>query len=344
MEFRTHSRRSVVIGTASALAVTALPQVIAAQSSTPAEGATLAAADGQFPVTIEHIYGETTIEKQPVRVVTWGWESQDAVIALGIIPVAMPSNEWGGDSEMILPWTRTALGDNPLPIVLDTVEVPFEAIAAAKPDLILATYSGISKDEYNTLSKIAPTVAYPETAWGTASQDVQTITGAALGKVTAAEKLIADTEALIASQTDLFPQLAGKTFVYGNMGAENSFDIYTVTDARSQFLTEIGLEPSAYVKALKSTDAATTYFVPESYELANEIEGDIVVFWFDSQESLDQAMALPALQAIPAGKRGSFAPIVGKAYVMASSAFSVLSIPHMLDEFIPTLAAAADKV
>lgn len=344
MDFRTHSRRSVVIGTASALAVTTLPRATSAQSATPSAGASPAVGDGQFPVSIKHVYGETTIEQQPVRIVTWGWASQDAVIALGVIPVAIPSNEWGGDAGMILPWTRTALGDNPLPIVLDTVEIPFEAIAAARPDLILATYSGITRVEYNTLSQTAPTVAYPETAWGTSWQDVQTIAGAALGKSSAAEKLVADTEALIASQTDLFPQLAGKTFVYGNMGTENSFSIYTVTDARSQFLAAIGLEPSAYVKALKSTGAATAFYVPVSYELASGIEGDIVVFWFDSQESLDQAIALPSLRAIPAVKRGSLAPVVGKSYVMASSAFSVLSIPYMLDEFIPTLAAAADKV
>jgi iron complex transport system substrate-binding protein len=55
-------------------------------------------------------------------------------------------------------------------------------------------------------------------------------------------------------------------------------------------------------------------------------------------------MALPALQAIPAVKRGGFAPVVGKAYEIASSAVSAHSIPYMLDEFIPTPAAAADKV
>jgi iron complex transport system substrate-binding protein len=106
LEFRTHSRRSVVIGTASALAAAALPQLISAQSATPAGGASPAAADGRFPVSITHVFGETTIEMQPVRGVTWGWESQDAVITLSIIPVAIPSNEWGGDSDMILPWTR----------------------------------------------------------------------------------------------------------------------------------------------------------------------------------------------------------------------------------------------
>lgn len=55
-------------------------------------------------------------------------------------------------------------------------------------------------------------------------------------------------------------------------------------------------------------------------------------------------MALPALQAIPAVKRGGFAPVVGNAYVIASSAFFAHSIPYMLDEFIPTRATAADKV
>src|SRR4051812_21957870 len=34
-----------------------------------------------FPVTIEHAFGTTTIEKEPERVATLGWSDQDHVVA-----------------------------------------------------------------------------------------------------------------------------------------------------------------------------------------------------------------------------------------------------------------------
>jgi iron complex transport system substrate-binding protein len=47
---------------------------------------------------------------------------------------------------------------------------------------------------------------------------------------------------------------------------------------------------------------------------------------------------------MPAVKEGRFAPIVGESFVAATSAPSVLSIPWMLDRYVPELAKAADKV
>lgn len=340
------SRRHFVLTTLSAAAGITLMRDVAAQASgTPsASPAASPVATDAFPVTVTHVYGETTIEKAPVRVVTIGWSTQDAVIALGVDPVGIPANAWGGDADGFLPWTRTALEGRTLPKVMDMAEIPFEDIAGLNPDLVLAPYSGITQEEYDTLTKIAPTVAYPKVAWGTSWQDDQTITGQALGMSAAAAKLVTDTEALIASQTDQYPQLKGKTFAYGNMGDGTAFNFYTTTDARSLFLAGIGLEPSDFTKALDAQAGESSYFVPVSLELANTIIADIVVMWFANEDDYKTAQANTAFQAIPAVKEGRFAAVVGESLVMASSAFSVLSIPYMLDQFIPTLAAAADNV
>jgi iron complex transport system substrate-binding protein len=297
-----------------------------------------------FPVSIDHVYGTTVIEAQPVRVVTLGWSTQDEVIDLGVIPVAIPRNDWGGDADGFLPWTRAAIGDAELPVILDTnTEIPFEQILGVKPDVILAPYSGITEDEYKTLSAIAPTVAYPETAWGTSWQDVTLITGKALGLSARAQQLVDDTNTYVQNKAAEYPAIAGKSFVYGNMGdGSSAFNIYTVTDARVLFLSSLGMVPSDFVKNLEP-DAANTYFVSISYELANQIEGDVVVFWFGTQEEADAAMTTQ-LAEIPAVKSGAYAPIVGESYVMANSAFSTLSIRYMLEDYMPQLGAAAEKV
>jgi iron complex transport system substrate-binding protein len=328
------SRRAVVLG-AAAIALGA--SRVSAQS-TPLASPTGAA----FPVTFQHAFGSTTIENKPERVIALGWSSYDAVIALGTIPVGIPADFWGGDAEGFLPWTREALGDNELPTMLDfTAGVPFEAIIELQPDAIIAPYSGFTSEEYETLSRIAPTIPHTTTAWSGSWQEVTLIAGRALGNEAAAEQLIADTNEYVAEQAAAYPELAGKTFIYGNMGdGTTSFNIYTVTDSRPLFLESIGLVPSDVVKNLPITEASP-YYTTVSYERANELVADITVFWFTDEAEYATAQEASFFKALPAVANGTMAAIVGRDYVMATSAFSTLSIAYALGEFLPTLAAAA---
>lgn len=330
-------RRTFLAGSAGLAALVALGNRGAAfaQEATPALS---------FPVTIPHAYGETVIESEPKRVVTWGWSSQDAVIALGVIPAAMPKYTWGGDADGVLPWVREALGAAALPILLPdaSAEVPFEDIAAADPDLILAPYSGITQDDYDVLSKLAPTVAFPEKPWATSWQDQALIIGASLGRPDQGQKLVDDTKAFIAGKADEFPQIKGKTFAYGTVSAEGAFRLYVPGDPRVQLLEDLGMVPSDFVLALQPDDGL--YFVDISPERIGMIDCDILVMWFDNQQMADSAEIVDTFSFVPAVQQGAYAPIVGESYVMASSAPTVLSIPWMLEDYVPQLAAAADKV
>src|ERR671910_2078498 len=95
------------------------------------------AASGAFPVTIDHKYGSTTIEEAPERVAVVGLREQDALLALGIVPVA--TTEWYGEHPgAIFPWAKDELGDAEPPTVLsyrDGIEV--EKVAATRPDVII---------------------------------------------------------------------------------------------------------------------------------------------------------------------------------------------------------------
>jgi iron complex transport system substrate-binding protein len=64
---------------------------------------------GDFPVTLDHAFGETTVEAEPERVVTWGWGSSDAALALGVVPVAMAHQSYGGDEDGVHPWAAEQL-------------------------------------------------------------------------------------------------------------------------------------------------------------------------------------------------------------------------------------------
>jgi iron complex transport system substrate-binding protein len=336
MDHRLLSRRSALLGGA----VLALSATQVRAQATPTSSPTAA-----FPATIDHLYGTTTIDVKPVRVVTLGWSSADAAIALGVIPVGIPADNWAGDSDGFLPWTRAAIGDAPLPTSLQTdSEIPFEDIIGLNPDLILAPYSGITEDDYATLSKIAPTIPPIEALWSSSWQEVTRVAGIALGLTAEAEQLIADTNAHIATEAANYPKLSGKSFIYGDVDPDaNEFDILIAGDPRPQFLEQMGLVPAELVLKL-SEQPSDVYYSPVSFELANTLVADIIVFWFTDQSEYDAASQLSAYQAIPAYADNRIAAIIGREYVMATSAFSTLSINFALDEFLPTLAGAAANV
>src|SRR5690606_33492650 len=88
-------------------------------------------------------------------------------------------------------------------------DLPFEAISTADPDVILAHYSGITQEQYDTLSQIAPVVAYPDEAWSTPWRDVVTIAGEALGRQDEATEVLAGIDEQIAEQAAAHPEFEG---------------------------------------------------------------------------------------------------------------------------------------
>src|SRR6185312_5957977 len=125
-------------------------------------------------------FGTTTIEQQPERVVVLGWSAQDVVFSLGVTPVGMPSYSYGGGDDGVLPWDDEYF-DAAETTLLDTADgPPLEAIAALRPDVVLAPYGGFDAATYEHLSKIAPTDAYPGEAWTTPWDERTRMIGKAL--------------------------------------------------------------------------------------------------------------------------------------------------------------------
>jgi iron complex transport system substrate-binding protein len=168
---------------------------------------------GALPATLTHKFGKTTLTKVPKRVVCVGLVEQDALLALGIVPVA--TTKWFGKAPgCIFPWATDKLGDAKLPTVLDATNgIPVEKVAAQSPDLIIGLYSGMTKKEYELLSKIAPTVAQPDeyVDYGTPWDESTLTIGKAVGQPDAAKKLVDTVTARIEKEADAHPEFAGRT-------------------------------------------------------------------------------------------------------------------------------------
>lgn len=170
--------------------------------------------DSQYPLTIKHAFGESIIEEKPERVATIAWSNQDVALALGVVPVGFSAANYGvQDDSGMLPWTAEKakeLGEENPNIFQDTDGLDFEAIADSNPDVILAAYSGITQEDYDTLSEIAPVVAYQTSPWVASWREQVTYNSMGMGMEEEGKQLIADTEKFIADKANEFPELKGK--------------------------------------------------------------------------------------------------------------------------------------
>lgn len=304
-----------------------------------------------YPLTIKNTFGETVIPKQPQRIATVSWVNDDVVMALGVVPVGMPTVTWGGDDKGLTPWKQDALnklgaplGSAKAPVLYPELQsqINFTEIAKTSPDLIIAAYSGLSKEDYEKLSKIAPVVSFPDKPYGTSWQDSTTLIGKALGKDTEAKDLIAKTDKSIKDKTAQYPQLAGKTFIAGNIETGNaaSINIYTPQDNRPRLMTSLGLKLAPVVE--KATKDSNDFFFDWSAEKANELASDVFVTWVPDGGSKESMVSDPLIGQIPAIKSGGLVASSDKSLSLAISAASPLSVPWALDRFVPEVAAAVD--
>ena len=297
-----------------------------------------------FPVTLEHAYGETTVPAEPQRIVTWGWSNEDAVIALGKIPVGMPFQAYGGGDNGVHEWVEEALAavGAETPVILEaSSEPPIEQIATLNPDLIIAAYSGITEQQYAVLSGIAPTIAYSGAPWSTSWQDLTLIIGKALGKETEAKTLVADTTDWVEAEFAKYPALGEVTFASAN-DYDGALAVYAPLDARMKFLTDFGMKLSPSVAALAPGDDAFYYSL--SYELFDQLQADIFVTYFEEHSALDAWLATPQARNYPPIVNGGLAALVGTENVASVSPPSILSLRWGLPRYLEVLGAAAEAV
>jgi iron complex transport system substrate-binding protein len=189
--------------------------------------------------TISHEHGSTTVPPNPQRVVTVGYNDQDFVLALGVVPIA--TRGWY-ENYNTLPWVAKATAGRGVSHAAGSDEINFEAIAAAAPDVILALYEDIDGKAYKRLSAIAPTVVkeakFPadEIPW----RDELLVTGKALGKEVQARDLLAQVEAEITAAKQAHPEFAGKVLVVDFGPEDGGHWLVPAGDPRRALFDDLG--------------------------------------------------------------------------------------------------------
>lgn len=299
-----------------------------------------------FPVTIEHALGETTIESEPERVVAVGFAEADFPLSLGVVPVGAAKITYAGNDNFSTDYFDAALADidgAEQPERLDETDgVPVDQIVQLRPDLVTATQSGMTQEEYDTLTDAGiPVVGYPDAPYTTTWQESVEIVGQALGRNQLAEQVIADTQQLIDDTAADYPVLEGKTFTFGgpNAGDNSSFYVYTPQDNRPRLLTELGMENTEFVVE-NSEDGQFLFNV--SAERASQLDADVFLTYATTEEEVDELASNPLVRQIPAVADNRWYATVDVTEAVGFSAPSPLSLPSALERYVPKVAAAVE--
>lgn len=299
-----------------------------------------------FPVEITHAFGTTVIREKPVRVATVAWANHEVPLALGIVPVGMAAANFGDDDgDGVLPWVAERLKElgAETPALFDEGDgIDFEAVAATEPDVILAAYSGLSQAEYDTLSQIAPVVAYPQAPWSTDWRETIRMNSAGLGISVEAEALITEIEGEIAAEVAKYPELKGKTamFVTHLDASDLSLvNFYTTQDTRVRFFQDLGLAMPKSVTRASSTGSFAGSISAERVDDFDDV--DILVTYGD-RTLLEAMKANPLLAHMPAVRREAIV-LLGRDPVGTAANPTPLSVTWVLPDYVRLLAEAARK-
>jgi len=311
----------------------------------PAAGDGGGAEDGG-PVTVDHAFGSTELPETIEVVTTVAWANHEVPLALGVVPAGMAAANFGDDdTDGMLPWVTARLeelGAEP-PVLFDESDgIDFEGVADTAPDVILAAYSGLTQEDYDTLTEIAPTIPFPEVAWGTSWRDMITANATGMGRADEGAALITELEGVIEEAVSQHPAIAGRSVMFlTHVDASDlsTVNFYTAHDTRTMFFEDLGMTIAQSVQdASAETEEFSSSISAERADVFDDVE--IIVTYGD--EALVAALeADPLLSQMPAVRNGAVVHLPGDSPLGTAANPTPLAIPYILEEYLVELERAA---
>lgn len=215
-------------------------------------------------------------------------------------------------------------------------------IAELQPDLVLATHSGLTQDQFDKLSALAPTVAYPERPWGTSWEDQISIAGQALGRSDKAQELTESVEEYIRTAKAEHPEFEGRTIAFNSANQPGMLNFYFESDPRMKLLSSLGfdIDPLTQQRAGASTTQLATSV---SMETLPTDSPDVLVSWYLSTGKQREVEDNPLFQRMKPVQSDSYIGLVDPPLVFAASSPNILDIPWLIECLAPQLSKATNN-
>lgn len=294
-------------------------------------------------VRISNAFGTATVRSAPQRVVALSTTDADLLFAVGVTPLAvpvMPQVESATGGTGVYPWQR-----DHYPAGTPTLSAPadapdLEAVAALRPDLIVATtYWGLDEKSYAALSRIAPVVAFDKGTNADSWQSSVRKVGTAVGRPDRAAQSISDAEAALQAQADAHSILRGKRYsAVISPGQSGVFTLCSAQDNLARALSALGLILAEHPQSLPCDGGKTK--VP--WEQVSRLDADLLWVIPDDAAQVGVLDAQPIWRQTPAVQRGAIAVVPKTDGVPFALGFpSPLSLQWGVGQIAPKLAAAA---
>ena len=330
-----NTRGSATTGFA-AIAVGTLLLSGCASGSTSSSQDDAAAGGSAYPIAVHNSFGDVTIEEKPDRVAVLGYADLALASAMGSDIVLAPqtfSSVSGGDKEKSLPYI------DPMPAETEwfnPMSIDVEQVAAAEPDVILATAAfSLDEDLYDQLNDIAPVVSYEEGLYQASSEASAQRIGEVLGEGETAEQLITAADDAVVQVKEDLSNLDGGTFLYGQARDDVAVMLVDKENVTARFMLGLGMKALPAVAELggKGSVPGAVDVSLEKADLFNDAGVLFMTYQSDAAKKAFESNPIVAEQPIMDDR---YVP-VGLEAATALQDPNVVSVPWLLDELRPGL-------
>ncbi len=285
---------------AAALAMSAITLVAGCGSTDSTSSSTA----GYQAVTVEHAFGQTVVSQKPTRIVSLSPTFTDALITLNTKPAGYAPNPltnadypWNQGNPDLAGVTQVPLGPGG--------SVPEEKIARLQPDLILGGGLITSKDEYDKLSKLAPTIPSLKAGALDSWQDDTTLVGKLLGRPGDAQPVIDSATKALTDAKNRYPALAGKTFAVSLFVDATNIEVITNPDDNAdKFFESLGMKLPESLRGISGGLGGLNGKI--SMEQLDLLNSDLLSVGYMAPGAAGQLENQPLFRQLPAVQHGTY--------------------------------------
>ncbi|MFT3889867.1 MAG: ABC transporter substrate-binding protein [Arachnia sp.] len=254
----------------------------------------------------------------------------------------MAQTDAATDGTSIYPWQEHLYPAGTPRLDACADELSVEAVAALKPDLIVATaHFGLTEENYAKLSTIAPVVHFDSAAnadpWQSSMRKVAT----ALGDESAGDAAVAEAEDRLAEIRAQHPTFEGLTFnAVISPSNDGVWILCSADDNLGRVMSEFGLVLTDFAQSVDCDGGKAQV----SWELVPRLDADVLWLIPDTADQVAEVSDQPLWLGLPAVQRGAVAVAPKTEGVPFALAFpSPLSIVWAAEQLAPLIADAVHE-